>query len=70
MGSNPTPLTNSGGVKAEFTRVREAGREAEAEAILERSIFVKELEESFSRGSTSTTAGAGPCGWSASRACW
>ena len=46
-----------GGVKAELARVREAGREAEAEAILETfrrrfcdlSIFVKELKERFSR---------------------
>jgi REP element-mobilizing transposase RayT len=45
------------GVKAELARVREAGREAEAEAILETfrrrfcdlSIFVKELKERFSR---------------------
>jgi REP element-mobilizing transposase RayT len=46
-----------GGVKAELARVREAGREAEAEAILETfrrrfcdlSIFVKELKERLSR---------------------
>ena len=46
-----------GGVMAELARVREAGREAEAEAILETfrrrfcdlSIFVKELKERFSR---------------------
>jgi REP element-mobilizing transposase RayT len=46
-----------GGVKAELARVREAGREAEAEAILatfrrrfcDLSIFVKELKERFSR---------------------
>ena len=45
------------GVKTELARVREAGREAEAEAILETfrrrfcdlSIFVKELKERFSR---------------------
>jgi len=45
------------GVKAELVRVREAGRETEAEAILETfrrrfcdlSIFVKELKERFSR---------------------
>jgi putative transposase len=45
------------GVKAELARVREAGRDAEAEAILETfrrrfcdlSIFVKELKERFSR---------------------
>ena len=45
------------GVKAELARVREAGREAEAEAILDTfrrrfcdlSIFVKELKERFSR---------------------
>ena len=46
-----------GGVKAGLARVREAGREAEAEAVLETfrrrfcdlSIFVKELKERFSR---------------------
>ena len=45
------------GVKAELARVREAGRESEAEAILDTfrkrfcdlSIFVKELKERFSR---------------------
>jgi len=45
------------GVRAELARVREAGRDAEAEAILETfrrrfcdlSIFVKELKERFSR---------------------
>ena len=51
------PKAYIGGVKAELARVREAGREAEAEAILETfrrrfcdlSIFVKELKERFSR---------------------